>query len=255
MFRNFTKAKIKNGEAVLGTFFSSNSADAAEVLGAAGLDFLVIDCEHGPGSPESIENCIRAAESRGMTPIVRITENTRTGILRYLDIGAQGILVPQIESAQQAGQVVQYAKYSPEGVRGVGITRASTWGLDGNDYARTANEETLVIVQCENSECLQEIDTVAKVPGLDLIFFGPYDMSQALGVSGQMQHPLMLDAEKRILSAAKNAGIAAGIFVKTVADARKARAEGWQLIAMGVDIATLGAVYKDYVVAFKKETP
>lgn len=252
MFRNFTKAKIKNGEAVFGTFFSSYSADVAEVLGVAGLDFIVIDCEHGPGSPESIVNSIRAAEASGATPIVRVTENTRTGILRYLDIGAHGILVPQIESAKQTEQVVKYAKYSPQGIRGMAMPRASAWGIGGNDYTRIANEETLIIVQCENTACLDEIDTVAKVPGLDIIFFGPYDMSQSLGVPGHIKHPLMLDAKKRILSATKKAGIAAGIFVKTVEDARKAQEDGWQLIAMGIDIATLGMVYKNYVEAFKE---
>jgi len=251
MFRNATKAKIKNGETVFGTFFSSYSADIAEVLGAAGLDFLVIDCEHGPGSPESVANSIRAAESRGATPIVRITEDTRTGILRFLDVGAHGILVPQVESAKQTERVVKYAKYSPEGIRGMAMPRASTWGMDGGDYTRVENEETLVIVQCENAACLKEIDAVAQVPGLDLIFFGPYDMSQSLGIPGQIRHPLMLDAEKRILNAAKNAGIAAGLFVNSLDDARRAREDGWKLIAMGVEVSTLGMVYKNYVETFR----
>jgi 4-hydroxy-2-oxoheptanedioate aldolase len=251
MFRNSTKAKIKNGEAVLGALFGSNSADIAEVLGAAGLDFILIDCEHGPGSPESVINCIRAAESRGASPIVRITEDTRTGILRYLDIGAQGILAPQIESAKQTEQVIRHAKYSPEGIRGMAMPRASTWGMDGAEYARIANAETLIAVQCENTACLNDIEKVAQVPGLDVIFLGPYDMSHALGIPGQLKHPLMLDAEKRILSAAQKAGIAAGTFVGTVENAIKAREEGWKFILLGTDIMTLGAVYKNYVEAFR----
>ena len=236
---------------MLGVLFSSYSADMAEVLGAAGLDFILIDCEHGPGSPESVANCIRAAEIRGASPMVRVTEDTRTGILRYLDIGAQGILVPQIESAKQVEQVVAYAKYSPQGIRGMAMPRASTWGMDGPEYTCIANEQTLIAVQCENSACLNDIENVAAVPGVDVIFLGPYDMSHSLGIPGQLKHPLMLDAEKRILNAAQQAGIAAGTFVGTIENAIKAREEGWRFILLGTDIMTLGSVYKGYVEAFK----
>ncbi|MDR2655375.1 MAG: hypothetical protein LBC56_04775 [Oscillospiraceae bacterium] len=252
MFKNLTKEKLRKGQAVLGTFFNSYSPDVAEMLGAAGLDFIIIDCEHGPGSPETVVNCVRAAEARGMTPVVRITEDTRTGILRYLDIGAHGILVPQLENSKQAEQVVKYSKYSPEGMRGMAVPRASSWGMDGHDYTRIENEETLICVQCENVSCLNEIEAVAKVPGIDLIFLGPYDMSQALGVPGQIKHPLMLDAEKRILNAAKEAGISAGIFVGDIDAALKSREEGWNLILMSMDIQTLGAAYKRSVEIFSK---
>lgn len=250
MFKNSIKEKMKNGEAVLGTFFYTNNPDCAEILGATGLDFIVIDCEHGPGTPESIVNCIRGAELRGMTPIVRVTEDTRTGILRFLDIGAHGILVPQLMSVEEAKQVVYYSKYSPMGGRGMAVPRASTWGLDA-DYNRIENEETLIGVQCENVSCLENIEEVAKVDGVDYIFLGPYDMSQALGIPGQIKAPAMLDAEKRILNAAKSAGKFAGIFVNTVEDAIAAREAGWQFILMGSDIQYMAAKFSDCIHTFK----
>ena len=252
MFKNWVKAKINAGEAVLGTLMNSYNADIAEILGAAGLDFIIIDCEHGPGSPESVVNCVRAAELRGMSPIIRVTEDTRTGILRYFDIGAHGILVPQIEGAKQAEQVVKHSKYSPYGFRGMAMPRASSWGMDEDGYMEAANEETMIIIQCENAACLNEIEKVAKVPGVDVVFLGPYDMSQALGVPGQTKHPLLLDARKRILSAAEEAGVAAGIFVTAIEDALMAKKEGWKLILMGLDIASIGSVYRGYAEEFRK---
>lgn len=250
MFKNIIKEKLKNGEAVLGSFFNSNCPDIAEIMGAAGLDYIIIDCEHGPGAPDSIVDCVRAAELRGMTPIARVTELSRTTILRFLDIGAHGILVPQLESVEQAEQVVQYAKYAPMGIRGMAVPRASTWGLD-QDYNRIENEETLLCVQCENTACLECVEDVAKVDGIDVIFLGPYDMSQALGIPGQIKHPLMLEAEKRILNAANAAGKIAGIFVNTVQDAIAAREAGWKFILMGMDIATVGHAYKHDVEIFR----
>ncbi len=250
MFKNIIKEKIKAGEAVLGSFFNSSNPDIAEIMGAAGLDFIVIDCEHGPGTPDSVVNCIRAAELQGMTPIVRVTEDTRTGILRFLDIGAHGILVPQLESAEQAALVVQKAKYAPIGVRGMAVPRASTWGL-GENYTARANEETMICVQCENKSCLDQIEEVAKIDNIDVIFLGPYDMSQALGIPGQIKHPMMLEAEKRILNAARAAGKAGGIFVNTIDDALAAREAGWQFILMGMDIATVGMAYKKDVEVFR----
>lgn len=250
MFKNLIKEKLKNGETVLGSFFNSYSPDIAEMMGTAGLDFIVIDCEHGPGSPESIVNCIRAAEATGMTPIARVTEGSRTTILRFLDVGAHGILVPQLESVEQAKQVVQYSKYAPEGIRGMAVPRAAVWGF-ANDYTRVENEETLICVQCENVACLECVEDVAKVPGIDVIFLGPYDMSQALGVPGQIKHPLMLDAEKRILKAAQDAGKIPGIYVNTPEDAIKAREEGWKLILMTMDIQRLGKAFMQDVATFR----
>lgn len=252
MFKNEMKAKLKKGEAVFGTFFNSYSPDIAEIIGAAGVDFIVIDCEHGPGSPEGIVDCIRASEARGMTPIVRVTEDTRTGILRYLDIGAHGILVPQLKSVEQAKEVVRSSKYAPEGMRGMAVPRASTWGLDGHDYTKMANEETFISVQCENVECLENIEEIAKVEGIDMIFLGPYDMSQALGIPGQIKHEKMLEAEKRILNAAKSAGIAAGIFVGSVEAAKQSREEGWDFLLTSMDIQTVGQVYSERVKEFKR---
>lgn len=252
MFYNKIKERMKNGEAVLGSFFNSNCPDIAEIMGAAGLDFIVIDCEHGPGTPESIVNCVRAAEARGMTPIVRVTEDTRTGILRFLDIGAHGILVPQLESAAQAASVIQKAKYAPIGMRGMAVPRASTWGFDEN-YTQRENDETLILVQCENMSCYEHLEEVGQVEGLDAIFLGPYDMSQALGIPGQIKAPQMLEVEKKILEVCKKNGKFAGIFVNTIDDALAARAAGWQFILMGMDIATIGYAYKHDVDIFNKK--
>lgn len=245
MFKNKIKEKLNQGEQVIGTFISINSPEIVEIAGLCGFDFVVIDMEHGPFSVETTVNLIRAAELRGISPITRVTENTDTTILRSLDVGSHGIQVPQVNDVISAQKVVQAAKYFPLGKRGIAIPRASDYGTQSAlDYFQIANKETLIIIHCENIESLQNLDDIAKVPEIDVIFLGPLDMSQSLGVPGQTSHPLVEDAARSVLKIAEKNGKIAGIFAADGEQARLRAKQGFRFIAIGMDVLYLAKAYK-----------
>ena len=246
---NQLKRKLAGDGVVLGTFITLNCPDLVEIAGLAGFDYCIIDTEHGPGNPESIQHMIRAAELRGMAPIVRVTDTAATTILRTLDVGAAGIQVPQVNSPETAENVVRSAKYFPKGDRGACLTRSSRYGFVPGvaEYFDEANRETLVIVHCENRQGLECLDGIAAVEGVDVIFVGPYDLSQSFGIPGQIYHPVMVDAVARALAAAKRAGKPAGIFVGSVEEAKARIEQGFTYIAYSTDSLVFAEVCKNIV--------
>ena len=252
MFKNKLKEFIKEGKAGIGTFVMCNSPDIVEVIALTGFDFIVIDTEHGPLSVESTQNLIRAAELRGITPITRVTECSETTILRSLDVGAHGIQVPQVNDRKTAEDVVRRAKYYPEGYRGIAMPRAANYGtVNPLDYFKIENEETMVVVHCENKIGLDNLEEIVKVPSIDVIFLGPFDMSQSLGIPGQVNHPLIEQAAERVLKVSKSAGKAAGIFVSTGEQAKLRREQGFQYITIGMDVTLFGIVCKNEIAKAK----
>lgn len=248
MFKNKLKRSIKEGKAAIGTFVMCNSADVVEVIALSGFDFIVIDTEHGPLSVESTQNLIRTAELRGITPITRVTESSETTILRSLDVGAHGIQVPQVNDRKTAEDVVKRAKYFPEGTRGVALPRAGEYGMvDPLEYFKVENEETMIVVHCENKIGLDNLEEIAKVPEIDVIFLGPFDMSQSLGIPGQVNHPLIEEAAERVLKICKEAGKGAGIFVSSGEQAKLRKDQGFQYITIGMDVMLLGMAGKEAV--------
>lgn len=246
---NHLKRKLAEGRVVLGTFITLNCPDLVEIAGLAGFDYCIIDTEHGPGNPESIQHMIRAAELRGMAPIVRVTDTAPTTILRTLDVGAAGIQVPQVNSSETAENVVRSAKYFPKGDRGACLTRSSRYGFVPGvaEYFEEANRETLVIVHCENRQGLECLDGIAAVDGVDVIFVGPYDLSQSFGIPGQIYHPVMVDAVASALAAAKRAGKPAGIFVGSVEEAKARIEQGFSYIAYSTDSLVFAEVCRNIV--------
>ncbi|MGI6783938.1 MAG: HpcH/HpaI aldolase family protein [Aminivibrio sp.] len=246
---NQLKRKLERGEVVLGMFITLNCPDLVEITGLAGFDFCIIDTEHGPGNPESIQHMLRAAELRGVTPVVRIPDAAPVTVLRTLDVGAAGIEVPQINSPEAARELVKSAKYFPDGERGACLTRSSRYGFVPGvaEYFGEANRETLVIVHCENKEGLDCLDEIAAVEGIDVIFVGPYDLSQSFGIPGQIYHPTMVEAVAKALSVAKKAGKPAGIFVSSVEEARARIDEGFTYIAYNTDALIFAEVCKKIV--------
>lgn len=236
MFINKLKKTLKSGGAALGTFITCDVPDFVEVAGLSGFDFIVIDTEHGPLSVETTQNLIRAAELRGLTPITRVTESSDTTILRSLDVGAHGIQVPQVNNKEVAQSVMNAAKYFPSGNRGLAMPRASNYAtMDPLSYFEKANSETLIVIHCENKVGLENLDEIVKVPGIDVIFLGPFDMSQSLGIPGQLNHPLIQDAADRVLKVCKETGKAAGIFVPNGEQAKLRISQGFQYITIGLD--------------------
>ncbi|HCL79857.1 MAG TPA: 4-hydroxy-2-oxovalerate aldolase, partial [Synergistaceae bacterium] len=220
----------------------------------AGFDFCIIDTEHGPGNPHSVQNMLRAAALRGIAPIVRVTDTAPTTILRTLDVGAAGIQVPQVNSRAAVEGVVSSAKYFPKGERGACLTRSSRYGFVTSvaDYFAEANEDTAVIVHCENREGLDRLDEIASVDGVDVVFVGPYDLSQSYGIPGQIYHPVMVDAVARALSSIQRAGKPAGIFVGSVDEANKRIEQGFRYIAYNMDTLLFAELFRDIVKGVKR---
>lgn len=246
MFTNELKKKLKAGKTAFGVFNLINTPEVIEIMGLAGFDFVVIDGEHGPAGPLDSQDLIRAAEFRNMTPVVRATENARTTILRFLDVGAHGIQIPQINSAEEASEAVKRAKYFPEGNRGIALPRSADYGaVPPLDYFNHANGETLVVAQCESVRGLENVEEIARVPGVDVVFLGPFDMSQSMGIPGQLDHPRVEEAAEKILKACRDNGKAAGIFVVDGKNARKRAEQGFQYITINLESSLLYKAFRN----------
>lgn len=248
MQKNKTKAKLKAGETVFGCFVRYPDPGLIEFLGYQGWDFLVFDAEHGTVEPRDCENMTRAAELRGVTPIIRVTTNWQPIILRFLDTGAQGLLVPWVQSAAEAEAAVRSVKYQPQGIRGLAGVRAADYGQTRSlgEYVEQANAETLVVLQIETAQAIEQLPEILKVKGIDVIFIGPSDLSQSLGLPGQAQHPTVQAAMQRIADCVAPTDVALGLMVRNVESAREWQAKGAQYIAISLE-SVLGPAVKHYL--------
>lgn len=237
---NIIKEKIETGGKALGTFFELGSTFAAECLGRTGFDYIIIDSEHGPFDPESTTDFIRAAENSGITPFVRVSDISRQAVLKMLDVGAKGLIIPCVESTEQVRQLVRYAKFYPLGQRGFSPCRSSGWGFDPhaasiNSYMCTCNEETLLLPQCETKEALDKIEEIAAIDGVDGIFVGPFDLSISLGKPAQFDDPVIKNAISRILEACKKANKMAFIFTNDIHMVQNYFAQGFDSVTYCLD--------------------
>jgi 4-hydroxy-2-oxoheptanedioate aldolase len=234
---NKTKAKLRAGETVFGCFTRYPDPALVEFLGHCGWDFVVIDAEHGTIEPRDCENMVRAAELRDLTPLVRVTTNNQPIILRYLDTGAQGVHVPMINTAEDAESAIQSVKYQPRGSRGLAGVRASGFGQlkPFEVYVTEANAETLVVAHIETKESIENLSGIIKVKDVDVIYLGPTDLSQSLGVPGQSQHPKVLSALEAATEIVKSSDKILGMWVRDAEQAREWQARGAKYIAIGVE--------------------
>lgn len=207
MRKNTLKEKLNAGKATLGPFVGFPSPSMVETMGWLGFDFVIIDCEHGPIDYETAENMIRAAELSGTTPIVRIGLNEQQNIQRYMDAGAQGVLIPLVNTAADALKVVNSVKYPPVGKRGAYSGRGAQFGAGiGPEYFAQANEETFVAVQIETPEAIENADEIIATPNVDAVFLGPGDLSLNFGVPGQMEHEKVVSTIETLVEKIKAAG-------------------------------------------------
>lgn len=197
---NKLKHALRNGNAVYGLLNSVPSPLLVEMLGYAGYDFVILDMEHVNTNPETLENMIRAAECAGLTALVRVPGMDAATVLRALDSGAQGIVVPHLQSRAEAEAAVSASRYHPLGQRGISGGRTTGFGrLDLPGYFELANAELLVAVMIEDRTGVENIDAIVSVPGIDLVLEGAIDLSQSYGVPGQVQHP---DVQAAIMAVA-----------------------------------------------------
>ena len=229
--------KLISQRMVVGTFSKSQDPAFIEIIGHAGFDFVVLDLEHGPNTVLSLPNLIRAAEVTGLFPIVRVKEDTPSLISEVLDAGAAGIQIPQISSKSEAEEVLQAARFIPQGMRGVcRFVRAADYSmLDRYEYFSRANT-TVIVMQLEGVSAVENIQEILSVPGLDIAFIGPYDLSQSLGVTGQVDDPRVIQAMKAVVDECVKRNVVVGTFVDTIEEARKWSTAGVKYLCYSVDV-------------------
>lgn len=236
MRKNQTKAKIQAGETAYGVFINVSCPSIVEVIGNIGFDFVLIDAEHGPLDLETCEQMIRAADVVNITPLVRIAMNIQQNILRFLDMGALGVQLPLLNNKADVENVVRSVKYRPEGRRGLAGVRANSWSLAGplGEYVQEANRETLVIVQIETMEAVDNLKEILTVPNIDVVFIGPNDLSQAMGYPGQMKHPEVQGLIDRLVEEIHAAGKAIGTVAYDIDTLKKRKEQGFKFIVYNV---------------------
>lgn len=241
--RGALRRRLAAGGVTFGTFLGAATPVTAEVCAAAGVDWVLLDLEHGAGGEEQARDVVPAAASYRVPTVVRVesTERIRTG--RLLDLGAAGIMFPRVDTADEAAACIRHVRYPPAGDRGVATyNRMCGYGLDPAALARS-DADVLGVVQIETLPALDAVEDIAAVDGVDVLFVGPRDLSHALEVPGQMQAPVYLAALDRVLAAAKAHGKAAGLLVADGDAAAWLSSAGWRFLAIGSDTTLLaGAV-------------
>jgi 2-dehydro-3-deoxyglucarate aldolase/4-hydroxy-2-oxoheptanedioate aldolase len=223
--------------------------EVAHILAAAGMDFLMVDTEHSSVGVESTQNIMRSARSAGLVPLARVTQNQYPFIARTLDIGAMGIMVPRVDTAEEARNVVQCAKYRPLGERGFGARGVVT------DYEPRSvreivewwNEHTLIIVQIESGTAIENLDAITRVPGVDIALIGPNDLSVSLGVPGEFTHPRFVEAVERTFDACLRNGVSPAIHIGDVEAIKRYRDMGMRFLMVGSESRLLMSAAADAV--------
>ena len=236
MRNNPVKEKILNGGTAYGVFCNLHSPMIIELVSHTGFDFALIDAEHGPVGVESCEHMVRAADSVGLPTFVRIAMNIRQNILRYLDIGTLGVMLPQINTRAEAEAVVEAVKYPPQGRRGLAAVRAADYGLTTSlkEYTIKANQETLVAVQIETMDAVNNLDEFLSIEGIDVFFIGPSDLSASMGYVGEPTHPEAQAMIEKLVHRIRTAGKVAGTVAYTHEALAKAKERGFQFIVHSV---------------------
>ncbi|TYA92132.1 HpcH/HpaI aldolase family protein [Seonamhaeicola marinus] len=247
MKQNLLQNKLKEGQTVFGPFCKLQEPAIVEIAAHSGFDFVIIDMEHGPFSVESAQNMVRAAEANGITPVVRVTENSETLILRVLDIGVRCIQVPQVCTKADADKVVKAIKFFPKGERGMCryVRAAEYTNIGPQDHFGKANDSVISIIHIEGMEGIENLPEIVKVDGIDVIFLGPYDLSQSCGVPGDVNNPKVVNAMKEAVEIAKEHGKAVGTFTESPEKAKMWRDIGVQYISYSVDVGLVMNTFKD----------
>lgn len=244
---NKLKQKLLDGQTVYGPFCKLQDPSVVEIAALAGFDFVILDMEHGPLSVESVQTIARAAQAKGIEVVVRVTENSASDILRILDVGVNSIQVPQVNSAADAQKVVDASFFYPKGERGMCryVRAASYTGIEKKEYFSSANLGTLTIVHIEGNKGLENLEQIVSLNGIDIVFLGPYDLSQSCGYPGQTNHPEVVNKMKKAVMLAKANNKIIGTFCESPSDAHKWRDLGVQYISYSVDVGIILNAYKE----------
>ncbi len=266
MRENRVRETLKRGGTALGTFVKIADPSIVEILGLTGYDFFVVDDEHGDINRESLINLFRASESTGIVPLVRLAENTPVAVQKVLDAGALGVMGPHMETREDALALVRAARYLPRGERGIGtVTRAARYGtLPFRQYLEMANDNILLVGYCESTTAVRNLDTILSVDELDVVFVGPMDLSQSMGLvsealgkvdleqkKGDGKDPRLVAVIEEVGRKVRAAGKAPGIIAGSPAEALRWAEKGFQYLAISCDQAMFASLAKRFADEFR----
>lgn len=254
MKKNILKTKLVRQELALGCWVTLSHPLIPEILAPAGFDWLAVDMEHSSIDLSGLLPLIISIEHNGMVPLVRVGENNPNLIKRVMDAGAYGVIVPNVNTAREAQAAVNAVKYPPQGTRGVGLYRAQGYGRLFEAYKKWVAQESVVIIQIEHIDAVNNIDAIFSVKGIDAFLVGPYDLSGSMGMPGALTHPKVEAAIKKVLAAAKKYKIPAG-YHSVASNPKmvlKRAKQGFKFLGFSLDSIFLGTAAVDAMAVVKK---
>ncbi|MFN8444155.1 MAG: aldolase/citrate lyase family protein [Caldilineaceae bacterium] len=251
MYPNPLKQKLRNGELVLGTALNAPTAQVAVATCRTGIDFMWIDTEHSPYGAEALDAIPTLVRSQGVAPMIRVAWNDPALIKKAYDVGAVAVMVPQVNTAEEAARAVRYARYPPLGERGVSPSWPIVAGEDWVNVIKTANDETVLILQIESVQAYENLDEIAKVPGIDVLLVGPMDLSASLGIITQMSSPKVQSIMKEIPQRLKGTGIVTGTTLESITELQEKRDWGYRFLNVGSPLGYGTRVVKDHLATLR----
>lgn len=235
--KNQINAKLKEGKTLIGSWITMDHPGIAEIMVNAGFDWVCIDIEHSAIDFSGVESLLRVIDLGGSVPFVRVTQNDNNIVKRVLDSGARGIIVPMVNSEEEAKKAVEACYYPPMGTRGVGLHRANGYGTKFKEYRENLEKEITLVVQIEHIQALSNLEKIFAVKGVNAYMIGPYDLTSSMGIPGEFEHPEFLKALEKIQNAAKEVGLPQGIHIvePEPAQLKLKIDQGYNFIAYGVD--------------------
>ncbi len=232
-------SRMVAGEAKLGLAITINAPEVAEIAAQAGMDWLWLDMEHGSLDVVDVQRACMAAP--GSVCLARVPVNDEAWIKRVLDTGVDGLIIPQVNTAELARRAVDWTMYPPQGRRSVGAGRAHAYGASFETYIQAANRDLLLFIQIEHIDAVNNLDAILDVKGISGVIIGPYDLSASMGLTGQVSAPSVREAIERIRLTCDARNVAVGIFAADEAAARSRLAQGFRMVAAGTDVMFLSA--------------
>jgi len=255
MKKNRVKQALREGKTVIGTMITEfRTPEIARMMAAAGFDFIFIDTEHSPFTLETVVDIVRACRAVDLVCLVRVPDAEYHLIARALDAGADGLMIPRVETREVVEQIIQAAKYPPWGVRGYGL-RAITTNYEKaevGDWIEWLNENTMIVIQIERKRAIENVDQLVSVRGVDAAFIGPHDLSISLGVPGQFDHPRMVEAIQRVVDTCKRHNIASGIHVRDLQKLLYWKERGVRMLTYSTDVNMIMSAATEAVEELRK---
>lgn len=258
MRENRVKRTLASGGASIGAFMMEfNTPGIGKILAGAGADFVVYDMEHTGWTSETIRRLLDGARSTSLVPVVRVPAPQYTFIAQTLDAGAMGLMIPMVETRQQAESIVESAKYPPAGRRGAAFGYVHDDYEPGNnaEKMRSANDEGLIIAQVETGRGVENADAIASVPGIDVLWIGHYDLTNSMGIPGQFDHPAYTTAVDEVLTSVRRNGKSAGIMAESLEAAQRILAQGFRMVSFGPDFSFFARALRNDIANLRQYSP